>query len=256
MWLYTIRTLALRVPSRPCNRSGVSRAIWCLLHPALAGALGFCWNGLISAFLMSEMGKSWAGWIAYKFFSYNNYSLLYLVTACFLSFTLGRGMSHEISWVFMRRGLGTKQGRTREQWLISRGLWRRPELSVASRWNAVVPRALMVCEAAGEAPSVEVSPQGVLGWIGSPCCPSSWTHQVFSTPGAGRRPGQLRRATSWHAPPTCSDGDLAWNQYWGLTWQHHSLARVGACSLPRQQADCLRPQKRRWKWEEGLAIIY
>lgn len=78
---------------------------------------------------------------------------------------------------------------------------------------------------------------GVLqGLDGSWCCPSGWTHQVFSTQGASGRLGQLRRAMPWllHQPAymaTCSAVSP-----WALMWQHHSQALVG-CLLTASAAD-------------------
>ena len=48
----------------PWQQLGSQQCCLGLSHPALAGALGVCWDGFIGAFLMSEMEKSWVGRIA------------------------------------------------------------------------------------------------------------------------------------------------------------------------------------------------
>lgn len=201
MWPYAVRTLALRVPPGPCSRSGVSRAVWCPLHPALAGTLGVCWNGLIGTFLISEMGESWAGRIACKFFSYDNYSFSISSLLVFLALPWGEG------WVRKSNGSSLE-----EPWALSRegpgsGGWflggydegtsclRSPD----EMWWCL---ELWWCGRLLEKPPQWKCPPGGVGLDGSPCCPSSWTHQIFSTQGAGRRLGQLGRARSWltHQP--------------------------------------------------------
>lgn len=150
-----------------------------------------------------------------------NYSFLYLVTVCFLSFTCVWGMSHKTWCFFLRRALGTEQERTREWCLVSQGLLKGHGLSVASRWKLEVPWAVIVWEAAGEGHSVEVSPGGCWAgwgdtgaWLGGSLwyatiiwwqypqamprsvreAPPCW---VFSSWGAGKRLEQPRWATSW-----------------------------------------------------------
>lgn len=86
-----------RYPPGLCSRSGVSWAIWCPSHSAPAGALGPCCNGLIGAFLMSEMGQSWVERIGYNFFLCDSYSFFLLILVSFLRLTLG--------WVIKSNGL-------------------------------------------------------------------------------------------------------------------------------------------------------
>lgn len=124
MWPCPVRTWALRVLPGLCSGSGVSRAVWCPSHPAGAGALGACCNGLMGAFLMSEMGKSWVEGIAYKFFSYDSSSFLSSSLLVFLDLpwsegwvTKSNGLLWEEPWAASREGPGSGG------WLLGSRLW-------------------------------------------------------------------------------------------------------------------------------------
>lgn len=189
-----------------------------------------------------------------------NYSFLYLVTVCFLSFTCVWGMSHKTWCFFLRRALGTEQERTREWCLVSQGLLKGHGLSEASRWKLEMPWAVTVWEAAGEGHSVEVSPGGCWAgwgdtdaWLGG----SLWYATIIWWQYPQAIPKECQGGSSlsgllllrcWQeagaaeggnilaCSPSCSGGSLAWSGSQSSTWQCQPRQALSHCLRGRQIA--------------------